>query len=109
MPQSKTKLFHVYPDVPGEPPFECSTGDMTGQGLEVVIDKRTHELEVLRDGETEEAVTVVVRPRGVQAQGPLPRPGTRMLDLDASSSDPTKQAGDSIERLRSGAIGAPRG
>jgi hypothetical protein len=31
-----------------------------------------------------------------------------MLDLDASSSDPLRQAGESVERLQSGAIGAPR-
>lgn len=60
MSNSKTRLYHTYAD---EPPFECSTGGMEGDGLEVVIDKSTHELVIPRERETEETVTVIVRPR----------------------------------------------
>jgi hypothetical protein len=58
--ESKTKLFHTYPD---EPLFECSTGDMTGEGFEITMDKSTHEFEIPRDRETEDAVTIIVRPK----------------------------------------------
>jgi hypothetical protein len=61
MSNSKTKLYHTYAD---EPPFECSTGDMTDDGLEIILDKRTHELLIPKERETEETVTVIVRPKG---------------------------------------------
>jgi hypothetical protein len=104
MPKSKTRLQHTCPT---ESPFDCTEGDMTGEGFLVVVDKSTHEL-VVRDGAEEGTTTVVVNPIGVAVKGVSPRPGTRLLDLDASSSDPTRQAGESIERLKSGAIGASR-
>ena len=101
---SKTKLYHTYA---GEPPFECSTGDMTGDGLEIVVDKRTHELVIPEGRETEEAVTVIVSPKGEPAavtpppaESVSPRPGTRMLDLPPAPGDPVRQAGESIEGLK---------
>lgn len=59
--RSKTRLKHTCPT---EAPFDCTKGDMTGEGFLVVVDKRTHELVIPRERETEEAVTVIVRPRG---------------------------------------------
>lgn len=95
MPESRTKLYHTCPT---ERPFDCITGDLTGEGFLVVVDTRTHELIV--EEQTDETVTLAVNPIGVRVKRPKPRPGTRMLDLDASSSDPMRQAGESIERLR---------
>jgi hypothetical protein len=96
MPQSKTKLKHTCPT---EEPFDCMTGDLSGQGFLVVVDKRTHEL-VVRYGAEEGTLTVLVNPKGARVQGASPRPGTRMLDLDASPSDPLRQAAESIEELK---------
>lgn len=104
MPQSKTRLMHTCPT---ERPFYCITGDLSGEGFLLIIDESTHELQA-REGAESGTVEVVVNPRGVQVRGVSPRPGTRMLDLRPSSSDPTRQAAESIERLKSGAIGAPR-
>ncbi|MDT5268415.1 MAG: hypothetical protein QOH49_601 [Acidobacteriota bacterium] len=104
MPKSKTRLMHTCPT---ERPFYCITGDLSGEGFLVIIDESTHEL-VVREGAEAGTVSVIVNPKGVQVQGVSTRPGTRMLDLNASSADPMKQAGESIERLKSGAIGAPR-
>jgi hypothetical protein len=59
MPESKTTLDHIWPD----DRFRCQTGDMTDYGFEITIDKRTHEMEIPREKETEETVTVIVRPR----------------------------------------------
>lgn len=94
---SKTKLYHTCPT---EEPFKCMTGDLSDQGFLVVVDKRTHELLIPKEQETDETLTVLVNPKGAQVQGVSPRPGTRMLDLQPPSSDPMKQAAESIERLR---------
>jgi hypothetical protein len=104
MPQSKTRLVHTYP---AERPFYCITGDLSGEGLLVVVDESTHDV-VVREGAEAGTKSVIVNPKGVEVKGVSTRPGTRMLDLDASSSDPLRQAGESVERLRGGAIGAPR-
>jgi hypothetical protein len=104
MPNSKTRLMHTRLT---ERPFYCITGDLSGEGFLVIIDESTHEL-VIREGAEAGTQTVIVNPKGVQVKAVSTRPGTRMLDLDASSSDPMKQAGESVERLRGGAIGAPR-
>jgi hypothetical protein len=43
------------------------------------------------------------RPQAAASHGGAigaPRPGTRMLDLRPPASDPTRQAGESIERLK---------
>jgi hypothetical protein len=104
MPQSKTRLMHTCPT---ERPFYCITGDLTGEGFLVIIDESTHELAV-REGAEAGTVSVIVNPKGARVQGVSTRPGTRMLDLDASSSDPMRQAGESVEGLKRGAIGAPR-
>lgn len=60
MSESKTKLYHLgyTPE-----PFQCDTGDMSSRGFEIVIDKRTHELVVPKESETEATMTVIVRPR----------------------------------------------
>lgn len=99
---SKTRLMHTRPT---ERPFYCITGDLTGEGFMVVVDKGTHDL-VVQEGAEAGTVSVIVNPKGVEAKGVSVRPGTRMLDLDASSSDPMKQAGESIERLKRGSDGA---
>ena len=104
MPQSRTRLMHTSP---AERPFYCITGDLSGEGLLVIIDESTHEL-VVREGAEAGTKSVIVNPKGGQVKGVSARPGTRMLDLDASSSDPMRQAAESMERLKSGAIGAPR-
>ena len=93
---------------PTERPFYCITGDLSGEGFLVIVDKGTHEL-LVQEGAEAGTVSVIVNPKGAQVQGVSVRPGTRMLDLDASSSDPMRQAAESIERPRGGAIGAPRG
>ncbi|HEX8352877.1 MAG TPA: hypothetical protein VF611_08260 [Pyrinomonadaceae bacterium] len=92
---------------PTERPFYCITGDLSGEGFVVVVDEGTHDVAV-REGAEAGTLSVIVNPKGVQAQGVSTRPGTRMLDLRPSPADPVKQAGESVERLRSGAIGAPR-
>ena len=104
MPNSKTRLLHTRP---AERPFYCITGDLTGEGFLVVVDKSTHEL-VVREGAEAGTLSVIINPIGARVQGVSVRPGTRMLDLQPSSSDPMLQAGESIERLKGGAIGAPR-
>lgn len=115
MPNSKTRLMHTRPT---ERPFYCITGDLTGEGFLVIVDKGTHEL-VVQEGAEAGTVSVIVNPKGVQVQGVSPRPGPRMLDLPPSSSDPMQQAGESIEelkkfhrrrrgRMRGGAIGVTR-
>jgi hypothetical protein len=96
MSNSKTKLYHTCPT---KGPFPCITGDLTGEGFLVIVDQRTHEL-VIQQGATGETVTVAVSPRGAPMPEVSPRPGTRMLDLPPSSSDPMQQAGESIERLK---------
>ena len=105
MSKSKTRLMHTRPT---ERPFYCITGDLSGEGLLVVVDESTHDV-VVREGAEAGTVSVIVNPKGVEVNGVSTRPGTRMLDLTPSSSDPLKQAGESVERLQSGAIGAPRG
>jgi hypothetical protein len=102
--KSKTRLMHTRPT---ERPFYCITGDLSGEGFLVVIDESTHEL-LVQEGAEAGTVSVIVNPKDARAQGVSVRPGTRMLDLDASSSDPLRQAGESIEELKRGAIGAPR-
>lgn len=102
--KTKTRLMHTSPS---ERPFYCITGDLTGEGFLVVVDRSTHELFV-QEGAEAGTLSVVVNPRGARVQGVSVRPGTRMLDLPPSSADPMKQAAESIEGLRSGAIGAPR-
>jgi hypothetical protein len=93
MSESKTKLYHTRPT---EEPFKYLTGDLSGQGLRVVVDKSTHELVVRYGyGAEEGTLTVLVNPKGVEVTGASARPGTRMLDLDASSSDPMRQAAES--------------
>lgn len=121
MPKSKTRLMHTRPT---ERPFYCITGDLSGEGFLVVVDESTHDV-VVREGAEAGTLSVIVNPKGVEVKGVSTRPGTRMLDLDASSSDPPKQARESVtwrelpgtravefppsaERLQSGAIGAPR-
>lgn len=96
MPNSKTRLMHTCPT---ERPFYCITGDLTGEGFLVIVDKGTHEL-LVAEGAEAGTVSVIVNPIGVRVKGVSPRPGTRMLDIPASSSDPMKQAGESIEGLR---------
>jgi hypothetical protein len=98
MPNSKTRLMHTGPT---ERPFYCITGDLSGEGLLVVVDKGTHEL-LVQEGAEAGTVSVIVNPIGVRVQGVSVRPGTRMLDLDASSSDPMQRAADSIEPRREG-------
>ena len=105
MPQSKTRLMHTCPT---ERPFYCITGDLSGEGFMVVIDKSTHEL-LVQEGAEAGTLSVIVNPIGVRVQVVSVRPGTRLLDLQPSSSDPRRQAEQSIERLRGGSIGAPRG
>lgn len=104
MPQSKTRLQHTSPT---ERPFYCITGDLSGEGFLVIVDKGTHEL-LVAEGAESGTVSIIVNPKGVQVQGVSVRPGTRMLDLQPSSSDPMRQAAESVEWLKSGAIGAPR-
>ncbi|MDT5271138.1 MAG: hypothetical protein QOH49_3324 [Acidobacteriota bacterium] len=96
MPNSKTRLMHTCPT---ERPFYCITGDLTGEGFLVIIDESTHEL-VVREGAEAGTTTVIVNPKGVQVKGVSTRPGTRMLDLTDSSSDPMRQAEQSIEGLK---------
>lgn len=96
MPKSRTRLMHTCPT---ERPFYCITGDLTGEGFLVVVDRSTHEL-VVEEGAEAGTVSVIVNPVGVRVKGVGVRPGTRMLDLSASSSDPLKQAGESVERLK---------
>jgi hypothetical protein len=84
---------------PTERPFYCITGDLTGEGFLVIIDESTHEL-VVREGAEAGTTTVIVNPKGVQVKGVSTRPGTRMLDLTDSSSDPMRQAEQSIEGLK---------
>jgi hypothetical protein len=91
---------------PTERPFYCITGDLSGEGLLVVVDTRTHAL-VVEQGD-DETVMVRVNPQGVEVKGPTVRPGTRMLEIPPPAADPLKLAGESVERLQSGAIGAPR-
>ena len=104
MPKSKTRLMHT---TPTERPFYCITGDLSGEGLLVIVDKSTHEL-LVQEGAEAGTFSVIVNPKGAQVQGVSVRPGTRMLDLQPPPSDPMRQAEQSIERLKSGAIGAPR-
>lgn len=66
MSNSKTRLQHTYRT---DEPFDCMTGDLSDQGLLIVIDKRTHELVIPKEQETEETVTVIVRPRGIPQAG----------------------------------------
>ena len=94
--KSKTRLMHTCPT---ERPFYCITGDLSGEGFLVIIDESTHEL-VVREGAEAGTISVIVNPKGVQVRGVSTRPGTRMLDLDASSSDPMKQAAESIEKQK---------
>lgn len=124
MSNSKTKLYHTYSD---EPPFECSTGDMTGDGFEIVLDKRTHELVIPKERETEDAVTVIVRPKGgpalVEEPSEVVTAGADVLKGGVAIDIPASPPEDgwitlpgtrmrviplSAERLQSGAIGAPR-
>jgi hypothetical protein len=104
MPNSKTRLLHTSPR---ERPFYCITGDLTGEGFLVVVDKSTHEL-LVAEGAEAGTVSVIVNPKGAEVKGVGVRPGTLMLDLDATSSDPMQQAAESIERLKRVAIEAPR-
>lgn len=104
MPKSKTRLMHTSP---AERPFYCITGGLSGEGFLVVVDKITHEL-VVQEGAEAGTLSVIVNPKGAQVQGVSVRPGTRMLDLQTPVGDPMKQAAESIEGLKSGAIGAPR-
>jgi hypothetical protein len=96
MPQSKTRLMHTCPT---ERPFYCITGDLSGEGFLVVVDRSTHEL-VVEEGAEAGTVTVIVNPIGVRVTGVSVRPGTRMLVLTSSSAVPMKQAAESIERLK---------
>lgn len=93
---SKTRLMHTRPT---ERPFYCITGDLTGEGFMVVVDKGTHDL-VVQEGAEAGTVSVIVNPKGAPAQGVSPRPGTRMLEITPSSSDPMRQAGESVEKLK---------
>ena len=95
MANSKTRLMHTRPT---ERPFYCITGDLSGEGLLVVVDKATHEL-VVQEGAESGTVSVIVNPKGARVRGVSVRLGTRMLDLDAPASGPMQQAADSIERL----------
>lgn len=95
MTKSQTTLQHTCPT---EAPFDCITGDLTGEGFLVVVDKRTHEL-VVRYGAAEGTITVLVNPKGVQVKGVNTRPGTRLLDLDASALDPLRQARESLKQF----------
>lgn len=54
---------------PTERPFYCITGDLTGEGLLVVVDESTHEL-VVREGAEAGTKSVIVNPKGAQAKGP---------------------------------------
>lgn len=126
MSGSKTRLMHTRPT---ERPFYCITGDFSGEGFLVIVDARTHDL-VVEQGD-DGTVTVRVNPKGVEVKGPTVRPGTRMLEIPPPAADPEAEAGDipasppehgwitlpgtravefppSAERLRRGAIGAPR-
>jgi hypothetical protein len=96
MPKSKTRLMHTRPT---ERPFYCITGDLSGEGLLVVVDESTHELAV-REGAEAGTVSVIVNPKGVQVQGVSTRPGTRMLEIQPAPGGPFKQAEESIERLK---------
>jgi hypothetical protein len=96
MPQSKTRLMHTCPT---ERPFYCITGDLSGEGFLVVVDKSTHDL-VVQEGAEAGTVSVIVNPKGVQVKSVSARPGTRMLDLSSPSSDPMWQAAESVEELR---------
>ena len=95
MPQSKTRLMHTCPT---ERPFYCITGDLSGEGFMVIVDQSTHDL-VVQEGAEAGTVSVIVNPKGARVRGVSVRPGTHMLDLDASASDPMQQAAESIERL----------
>ena len=103
MPKSRTRLMHTCPT---ERPFYCITGDLSGEGLLVTVDRSTHEL-VIREGAEAGTTAVIVNPIGVRVKGVSGRPGAGLPD-DASSSDRTEQAEDSAERPPGGAIGAPR-
>lgn len=60
MPESKTRLKHTCPT---EEPFDCTEGDLSDQGFLVIVDKRTHELLIPQERETDETLTVLVNPR----------------------------------------------
>jgi hypothetical protein len=60
MAESKTRLKHTCPT---EEPFDCITGDLSGEGFLIIIDRRTHELVVEPDAGDE--MTVRVNPKGV--------------------------------------------
>lgn len=99
--KSKTKLQHTGPT---EAPSDFITGDLMGEGLLVVVDRRTHELQV-RDGAEEQTVTVIVNPKGEGAAAPPPDsgrvtpPGTWARFFPRVSSDPLRQAGESLKRF----------
>ena len=57
---SKTRLMHTCPT---EEPFDCTEGDLSDQGFLVVVDKRTHELLIPQERETDQTLTVLVNPR----------------------------------------------
>ncbi|MET0650196.1 MAG: hypothetical protein ABW208_26610 [Pyrinomonadaceae bacterium] len=60
MPKSQTRLMHTCPT---EAPFDCTEGDLSEEGFLVVVDKRTHELLIPQERETDETLTVLVSPR----------------------------------------------
>lgn len=67
MSESKTKLVHTGSIPGGDERFECSTGDMSDRGFEIIVDKQTHELEIATGSETEDSVVVIIRPKGTNA------------------------------------------
>jgi hypothetical protein len=112
MPESKTRLKHICPT--GEP-FDCTEGDLSGGGFLVVVDKRTHELVIPRERETEEAVTLIVRPKGgapLVEEPPALAPVCAVVEREMAES-----ARRGLElfwrrrrgRVRGGAVGAPQG